>query len=215
MVRARASEPSSTVFASSVHRRPGGRVIASRCTDEGQRIAPFVALAVAVVVAGLFVVLLGSDPPSNESVETNLMDRPAPDARGELADGAPFDLARRKGDWVVLNFFQSDCIPCQEEHPELVEFAAAQVGQPGGARLYSVVFDDERADVEEFFAQEGGDWPIVYDDGGAIAVSFGVSKVPETWIVDPGGIIRFRTISTISAEGLGARLQQLREQFGA
>ena len=42
--------------------------------------APFVALAVAVVVAGLFVVLLGSDPPTNETAETNLMDQPAPEA---------------------------------------------------------------------------------------------------------------------------------------
>ena len=91
-----------------------------------RRVAPFVALAVAVVMAGLFVVLLGSDPPDGESAQTNLMDQPAPEARGELADGTAFQLSRRKGDWVVLNFFQSSCVPCQEEHPELVEFVDAQ-----------------------------------------------------------------------------------------
>jgi cytochrome c biogenesis protein CcmG, thiol:disulfide interchange protein DsbE len=179
-----------------------------------KRLAPFVALAVAVVVAGLFVVLLGSDPPSDETAATNLMSQPAPEARGELADGSVFQLSRRKGDWVVLNFFQSSCVPCQEEHPELVEFVDGQASSPDGARFYSVVYDDTRENVEDFFAREGGDWPVVYDDGGSIAVAFGVSKVPETWIIDPGGVIRFRTITTVSAEALGATLQQLREQFG-
>ena len=91
------------------------------------RLAPFIALAVAVVSAGLFVVLAGSKP-SDETAETPLMGQPAPEAIGELADGAPFDLARRKGDWVVLNFFQSSCVPCQQEHPELVEVRRRPAG---------------------------------------------------------------------------------------
>ena len=178
------------------------------------RVAPFVAIAVALVVAGLFVVLVGSDPPNDETAQTNLMGQPAPEAQGELADGSTFQLSRRKGDWVILNFFQSSCIPCQEEHPELVDFVASQPGDGGGARFYSVVWDDSRENVEEFFAREGGDWPIVYDDGGAISVAFGVTAVPETWIIDPGGVIRYRTIATVTAESLGATMQQLRERFG-
>ena len=179
-----------------------------------RRVAPFIALVVAVVVAGLFVVLLGSDPPDNETAETNLMGLPAPEAQGVLDDGSTFQLSRRKGDWVILNFFQSSCVPCQEEHPELVEFVAGQQDQPGSARFYSVVWDDSRENVEEFFAREGGDWPIVYDEAGSISVAFGVTAVPETWIIDPGGVIRYRTISTVTADSLGATMQQLRERFG-
>ncbi len=82
----------------------------------------------AIVVAGLFVVLAGSEPTTNETAETNLMGQAAPEAVGELADGTPFELARRKGDWVVLNFFQSSCVPCQQEHPELVRFVEQQEG---------------------------------------------------------------------------------------
>jgi cytochrome c biogenesis protein CcmG/thiol:disulfide interchange protein DsbE len=178
------------------------------------RVAPFVAVAVALVVAGLFVVLVGSDPPNDETAQTNLMDQPAPEAQGALADGSTFQLSRRKGDWVILNFFQSSCVPCQEEHPELVDFVTTQQAQPGGARFYSVVWDDSRENVEGFFAREGGDWPIVFDDAGAISVAVGVTAVPETWIIDPGGVIRYRTISTVTADSLGATLQQLRERFG-
>ena len=176
------------------------------------KLAPFVALAVALVVAGLFVVLAGSEPTTNETAETNLMGQAAPEAVGELADGTPFELARRKGDWVVLNFFQSSCVPCQQEHPELVRFVDQQAAVAEGARFYTVVYDDDRDAVESFFATEGGDWPIVYDDDGSIAVAFGVSKVPETWIIDPNGVVRERIITRVSADFLGAELQALRER---
>ena len=136
-------------------------------------------------------------------------------AVGTLADGSTFELARRKGDWVVVNFFQSECVPCQQEHPDLVRFVDQQEALGAdGARFVTVVYDDDRDDVEAFFAAEGGDWPVVYDEDGSIAVAFGVSKVPETWIVDPNGIVRGRIISRVSAEYLGNQLQLLREQVG-
>jgi cytochrome c biogenesis protein CcmG/thiol:disulfide interchange protein DsbE len=177
-----------------------------------KRLAPFVALAVAIVVAGLFVVLAGSEPSTDETAETPLMDEPAPEAIGELADGSPFELARRKGDWVVFNFFTSDCVPCQQEHPDLVRFVDEQQALGvDGAKFYTVVYDDDREAVETFFASNGGDWPVVYDDDGSIAVAFGVSKVPETWIIDPAGVVRARFISRVTADGLAAQLQRLRE----
>ena len=177
------------------------------------RIAPFVALAVAAVLAGLFVVLMGADASTDESAATTLMDEPAPEAIGELADGTPFELARRKGDWVVVNFFQSSCVPCQQEHPELVRFVEQQQALSDGAKFYTVVYDDDRENVEQFFAAKGGDWPVVYDADGSIAVAFGVSKVPETWIIDPDGVVRGRIISRVSADFLGTQLQTLRERF--
>jgi cytochrome c biogenesis protein CcmG/thiol:disulfide interchange protein DsbE len=183
-------------------------------TPRRGRLAPFVALAVALVVAGLFVVLAGSDPSTNETADTHLLGRPAPDARGELSNGGTLDLARRKGSWVVLNFFTSDCVPCIQEHPDLVEFTEQQAALGvQGAELYTIVYDDDRARVEDFFAENGGDWPVVYDPDGSIAVGFGISKVPETWIIDPYGVVQGRIISRVTAEFLGQQLQLLREQM--
>ncbi len=177
------------------------------------RLAPFVALGVAAVMAALFVVFAGSEPAVNETAETHLMGRAAPAAVGELADGSEFQLARRRGSWVVANFFTSDCVPCQQEHPDLVEFARQQEALGAdGAELITVVYDDDRDAVEEFFAREGGDWPIVYDGDGSIAVGFGVSKVPETWIIDPNGVVQARVISRVTAEFLGAQLRALKGQ---
>ena len=104
-------------------------------------------------------------------------------------------------------------MPCQQEHPELVRFVDQQAALADGARFYTVVYDDDRENVEQFFATEGGDWPVVYDDDGSIAVAFGVSKVPETWIIDPDGVVRGRIISRVTADFLGTQLQLLRERL--
>lgn len=178
-------------------------------------VAPFVAIALAVVMAGLFVVLASADPARNREASTFLLGRPAPEAVGQFDDGSTFDLSRRKGSWVVLNFFTSTCVPCQREHPELVAFVDQQ-RQLGvdGAEFYTIVVDDDRAAVDAFFAAEGGDWPIVYDPEGRFAVAFGVAQVPETWIIDPNGIVQRRLVSEVTAEFLGQQLQRFREGFG-
>lgn len=178
--------------------------------SDRRRVAPFVAIVLAVVLAGLFVVLLGADASSDETADTPLLDQPAPAAKGELGDGTSFDLSQRKGSWVVVNFFQSSCVPCKIEHPALVEFVDAESKRQDGADFYTIVYDDDRESVEAFFEERGGDWPVVYDDDGSIAVAFGVAKVPETWIIDPDGVVRERIISTVTADVLRRELDRFR-----
>ena len=81
-----------------------------------------------------------------------------------------------------------------------------------GAEFYSIVVDDSREDVEKFFADNGGDWPVVLDHQ-LIDVAFGVALVPETWIIDPSGIVEARIISRVSTERLNITMQQLREVY--
>ena len=109
-----------------------------------RRIAPIIVLAVAAVLAGLFWVLAVSRSGTADElgvVDSPLIGRPAPSLRGTTIDGEPFDLARRKGSWVVLNFFQSDCVPCKAEHPELVKFVEQQATFDNGAELYTIAQD--------------------------------------------------------------------------
>lgn len=180
--------------------------------DDRRRIAPLIVLAVAAVVAGLFVILAGSDTTRSEQINSFLIDRPAPRALGTTLDDRPFDLSRRKGSWVVLNFFDPSCVPCVQEHPELVVFAAEQATIADGAELYTIINAGSDDDVREFFEREGGGWPVVRDPSGAISVAFGVSQVPETWVIDPEGIVRVRYAGQITASAVAVKLQQLREQ---
>jgi cytochrome c biogenesis protein CcmG, thiol:disulfide interchange protein DsbE len=163
------------------------------------------------VLAGLFVVLAGAEPNAGETSDSPLLGRPAPEATGTLDDGTPFDLSRRKGSWVVLNFFTHNCVPCIREQPELIEFVNQQRALGNrGAELYTIVRDSTRDQVDDFFAERGGDWPIVFDPHYEFSNQFGVTMVPETWIIDPSGVVRARIITEITAEGLGALINQLR-----
>ena len=177
-----------------------------------RRIAPLIALALALVLGGLFVVLAGSEPGRDETVDSFLIGKPAPLVVSDTLDAHPFDLSRRKGSWVLLNFFDPSCIPCRQEHPELIELDAQQRALgAGGAELYTIVNRGSDEDVRAYFQTYGGDWPIVRDPGGSISVAFGVAQVPETWVIDPNGVIRARYAGQVTAEGVGALLQNLRE----
>ncbi|MGA1361773.1 MAG: TlpA family protein disulfide reductase, partial [Ilumatobacteraceae bacterium] len=124
------------------------------------RRAPVVAAAVGAVLLGLLVLLAVADP-ATDSASSPLLGRPAPAVVSETLDGRPFDLARRKGSWVVLNFFNSTCVPCRNEHPNLVAFAEAQENARNPVELYTVVNDDSDTAVSAFFDANGGDWPRV------------------------------------------------------
>jgi cytochrome c biogenesis protein CcmG, thiol:disulfide interchange protein DsbE len=176
-----------------------------------RRVAPFVALAVGAVLVGLVAVLATSKGGTVDTAKTPLLGQPAPVVQTDTIDGQPFDLATRKGSWVVLNFFATWCPPCVQEHPELVRFQAAQAAQADGAELVTVVNNDDPSKVKDFFATNGGSWPVLADPGGRVYVSFGVAKVPETWIIDPNGIVVARVVSNITADRLTAIIDGLKQ----
>ena len=182
------------------------------------RVAPFVALAVALVIGALFVVLATSrgEPADDVGViDSPLLGRPAPTVRSTTLGGEPFDLARRKGSWVVLNFFNSTCAPCRAEHPELLRFVEQQESfGAAGAELFTILQVGDRVeDVEAFFIARGGDWPVVRDDEGLINVDFAVAQVPETYIIDPAGVVRVRWAGQIDADTLSRLVQQQRDLY--
>ena len=171
------------------------------------------------MLAGLFWVLAASD--SGPVDKAGILDSPqigraAPSVRGTTLDGEPFDLSRRKGSWVVLNFFWSGCLPCKAEHPQLVEFVDQQATFADGAEFYTIAQDiDSEADIRAFFEQRGGDWPVLKDENGSIFVSFGVSQVPETFIIDPSGVVRLRWAGEVDAITLSQLVQEQRLLYEA
>jgi len=181
--------------------------------SKNRRLAPYVALAAAAVLGGLFWVLASSSSGTVDKlgvIDSPLIGRPAPTVRSSTIDNAPIDLARRKGSWVVVNFFNSTCAPCRSEHPELVKFVDQQktLGAQGAE------FDNVD-DVKAFFLAAGGEWPIIRDDDGTINVAFGVAQVPETFIIDPSGVVRLRWAGQIDAVTLAQLVQQQRDLYGA
>ena len=172
-----------------------------------------VSSVVALILVLLLWVLLISEPDDGQVARSSLLGQPAPAIVTATIDDQPFDLQRRKGSWVVLNFFNSTCVPCINEHQLLVDFADRESTIDNGAELYTVVNDDSDGAVRDFFSKNGGDWKKLRDENGAIAVAFGVARVPETWVIDPNGLVRLRVTGELSAGLLEAQIDKLREEF--
>jgi cytochrome c biogenesis protein CcmG/thiol:disulfide interchange protein DsbE len=174
---------------------------------------PYFAGAAGVLLIAFLVVLAMAKPGESESASSPLLGKSAPVVMSTTLDGGKFDLSRRKGSWVVLNFFNSTCVPCRQEHPLLIDFAKEQTTSDNAVELYTVVNDDSDGAVQAFFDTNGGDWPVVRDDDGAISVAFGVAKVPESWVIDPNGFVRLRIMGALTKGFLTTRLDELKTQF--
>ncbi len=185
---------------------PDAEVVAPR-----RRTALYTALAIGAVVVALVAALATRPPSTTRLADSPLLGRPAPALVGKslLAGGGDFDLADHKGRWVLVNFFATWCVPCQAEHPDLVRFNAAHA-DAGDARVVSVVFSDDPDDVARFFAENGGDWPVLADPVGSTALEFGVTGVPESYLVAPDGSVVSKVIGGVEYDELEDLLARAR-----
>ncbi|MDZ7674949.1 MAG: TlpA disulfide reductase family protein [Acidimicrobiales bacterium] len=177
------------------------------------RVAQWVAVPVLVVMIGFLVVLATSDVAGNDEDDSPLEGRQAPSITGELLRGdGSFVLADHEGEWVLVNFFATWCTPCVQEHPELVNFAERHEAA-GDASVVSVVYDADEDNVRDFFEDNGGDWPVIDDPEGRIALSYGVSGVPESYLIAPNGVVVEKITGGVTASGLDGLLARAKEAY--
>jgi cytochrome c biogenesis protein CcmG/thiol:disulfide interchange protein DsbE len=162
----------------------------------------------AVLVPGLFAFAsrLGRDP---SLVPSPLLGKPSPtfslprfDQPGRIATS---DLTGRT---TVINFWASWCVPCREETPVLEDFYRRHLG---GVEVVGILYSDRVQAAMEFRRQVGGTWPLVDDPGGRTAIDYGVFGVPETFVVDQGGVIRAKLVGAVrrgTLDDVLARLSQ-------
>ncbi len=173
-----------------------------------RRTAVWVVLPIAVAMVLLIVLLASGDPASERAQNSTAIGQVTPLIEGEDLDGQWFSIDDHVGKWVVVNFFSTTCVPCIVEHPELVVFAQRRA-VTGDAIVVSVAFDDSAANVREFFLENGGNWPVITGDTGSVAVDFGVTAVPESYLVAPTGIVVDKLIGGVTADQIDARIERL------
>ena len=168
-----------------------------------------------LIPLGLFVVLVGFlavglklDP---REVPSPLIGKPAPGFALPRLDN-PEQTIRREdllGKVWILNVWASWCAACRDEHPLLVDFSKAK-----RVPLYGLNYKDTRDEGQRWLARFGNPYDAsLFDQDGRVGIDFGVYGVPETFVVDRDGLIRFKHIGALTREVLRNRIEPLLRQL--
>lgn len=163
------------------------------------------------VFAGL-VFFLGAglklDP---REVPSPLIGKPAPDFALTQLD-APDRTIRRDdmlGKVWMLNVWASWCVACREEHPLLVAFARKKL-----APIYGLNYKDERTAGLKWLSNFGNPYDASLSDrDGKVGIDYGVYGVPETFVIDKQGVIRYKQIGPVTEEALRTKIEPLLRQL--
>ena len=110
-----------------------------------------------------------------------------------------FSVAAYQGQTVLVNFFASWCLPCRLEMPLLADLAR------DGVPIIGIAYKDRRADTEQFLAEFGNPFQVIgTDSDGRIGLEWGVYGIPETFLIDPAGLVQWRHAGAVDAEILAA-----------
>jgi peroxiredoxin len=122
--------------------------------------------------------------------------KPAPDFTLSGVSGEKVRLAEFRGKVVLLNFWASWCPPCREEIPALINLDKAMVGKD--FRMLAVAIDKGGRDtIVEFLRHQEVSLPVLLDPDGSVAKTYGITGVPETFIIDKMGKIRKKIVGPI------------------
>ena len=147
--------------------------------------------------------------PAEREVRSALIGKPLPDFA--LKPALPGQPGLTRADFIggkprLLNVFASWCIPCTVEAPQLEALRAA------GVEIHGVAIRDRSEDVARFLERNGNPFArIGADDVSAIQFALGSSGVPESFVVDARGVIRYQHIGEIRPEHVPLILDQLKE----
>jgi cytochrome c biogenesis protein CcmG/thiol:disulfide interchange protein DsbE len=168
-----------------------------------------------LVPLGIFVVLviflaigLTRDP---SEIPSPLIGKPAPDFTAPVLGkpGETFSNKDMLGQVWLLNTWASWCVACRQEHPLLVEFV-----KTNPLPIVGLDYKDKEADGIRWLQRYGNPYThTIVDADARIGIDFGVYGVPESFLIDKAGIIRYKQIGPFTEEALRDKLVPLINQL--
>jgi cytochrome c biogenesis protein CcmG/thiol:disulfide interchange protein DsbE len=122
-------------------------------------------------------------------------------------DGSPLNLAQHRGNAVVINFFASWCAPCREEAADLEQTWREYQGR--GVRFFGIAYKDVESKAAAFLEEFDVTYPSAVETGNRTARAYGVTGVPETFVIDQQGRLVRHFLGPITRAQLGQELEQL------
>jgi cytochrome c biogenesis protein CcmG/thiol:disulfide interchange protein DsbE len=175
-----------------------------------RRLLFFAPLSLFLALAIYFAAGLNRDPAQLPSM---LIDRPVPEFALPPIEGKAEGLSSEnlRGEATLVNVFASWCPPCAEEQPVLMRIA-----REGGAPIMGLNWKDKPGDGARFLARYGDPYARIGDDrDGRVAVDFGVTGAPETFVVDAEGRVRHKHVGPITPQVWRNVLRPMIEQLNA
>ena len=161
-----------------------------------------------LVLVGLLAVGLRLDP---HEVPSPLIGKPAPAFELPLLQQPDKRFSQKDmlGTVWVMNVWASWCPPCLVEHPVVSELARS-----GLAPVVGLNYKDAREDALPWLKRNGDPFKVtVFDAAGRIAIDYGVYGVPETYVIDRNGIIRYKHIGPLTPQITQKKLRPLIEEL--
>lgn len=164
-----------------------------------------------LIPLGIFVVLviflgrgLSLDP---REVPSPLIGKPAPAfSLAQLDNPAQMiGTEQLRGQVWILNVWASWCVACRDEHPVLVEFS-----KTGVVPIYGLNYKDKREPAKNWLQQLGNPYTAsIFDESGRVGIDFGVYGVPETFVIDKQGVIRYKKTGPVTPETIQSTILPL------
>ena len=156
-----------------------------------------VPLILFAALVGFLAVGLWRDP---RLVPSPLIDRPAPAFQLARLDepSRTFSPQELRGKVWLLNTWASWCVSCRQEHPLLMALS-----QAGVVPIYGLNYKDDREDALDWLKERGNPYLLnVQDTDGRVGIDYGVYGVPETYLIDKAGVIRYKQIGPLTLDSL-------------
>jgi cytochrome c biogenesis protein CcmG/thiol:disulfide interchange protein DsbE len=161
-------------------------------------------LVIFALLVGFFAIGLTRDP---REVPSPLIGKPAPQFKLTRLEAPErtFSPEEMRGKVWLLNVWASWCVSCRVEHPVLVEMSRRNL-----VPIVGLDYKDQRADGLKWLTTHGDPYVLsAFDDQGKVGIDFGVYGVPETFVIDQQGVIRYKQIGPITHEALQKKILPL------